>query len=68
MADENQKMEENLNMMKADIQATLEAGLDKLADAKLSRDAMAQMLLDVAMKIQGTDVGAVLAEGTKTEE
>ena len=68
MSDENRKMEENLTTMKADIQATLEAGLDKLSDAKLSRDAMAQMLLDVAMKIQGTDVGSVLAEGSKTEE
>jgi vacuolar-type H+-ATPase subunit E/Vma4 len=68
MADENRKMEENMNVMKENIQATLEEGLEKLSDAKLSRDSMAQMLLDVAMKIQGTDVGTVLAEGTKTEK
>lgn len=68
ISDENKKMSENLNVMKAEIQATLEAGLDKLSDDKLSRDSMAQMLLDVAMKIQGTDIGSALAQGTKTEK
>ncbi len=61
-ADENRKMVENIQAMKAEIQTAVESGLVKLADDKLSRDAMAQMLLDVAMKIQGTDMSALLTE------
>jgi hypothetical protein len=52
--------------MQKEIQATVEKGLGTLGDDKLSRDSMAQMFLDVAMKIQGSDLGAVLAEGAKT--
>ncbi len=61
-ADENCKMVENIQAMKAEIQTAVESGLVKLADDKLSRDTMAQMLLDVAMKIQGTDMSALLTE------
>jgi len=68
IGDENKKMSENMNTMQKEIQATLEAGLANLSDEKLSRDTMSQMLLDIAMKIQGTDVSSVLAEGAKTEK
>lgn len=68
VADDSKKMTENIKAMQNEIQATLNKGLAGLSDEKLSRDSMAQMLLDVAMKIQGTDVGAVLAQGTKTEK
>ena len=66
VTDENKKISENMHTMREEIKATLEAGLDSLSNDKLSRDSMAQMLLDVAMKIQGTDVNEVLAQGTKT--
>jgi len=65
-ADENKKMSENMHTMRAEIKTTLEEGLDSLSNDKLSRDSMAQMLLDVAMKIQGTDVNEILTQGTKT--
>ncbi len=68
VADSNSKMSENMKTMQSEIQATLQKGLTALSDEKLSRDSMAQMLLDVAMKIQGTDVNAMLAQGTKTEK
>ncbi len=68
VADENKKMTERMTAMQKEIQATLEKGLAGLSDDKLSRDSMAQMLLDVAMKIQGTDMNAMLAKGAKTEK
>ncbi len=68
VADDNKKMAENMASMQKEIQATLEKGLAGLSDDKLSRDSMAQMLLDVAMKIQGTDMNAMLAQGAKTEK
>lgn len=67
-ADENQKMSDTINTMKKEIETSLDAGLNNLSDEKLSRDMMSQMLLDVAMKIQGTDVSAVLAQGAETEK
>jgi len=65
VADENKKMSENMNALRKEIETTLEAGLNSLSDDKLSRDSMAQMLLDVAMRIQGTDVNEILTQGTK---
>ena len=66
VSDENQKTTEDMQSMRQEIQATLEAGLNALSDEKLSRDAMAQMLLNVAMTIQGTDVTTILKEEPKT--
>jgi len=68
VADDHKKISENMKTMQSEIQVTLQKGLSSLSDDKLSRDSMAQMLLDVAMKIQGTDVNAMLAQGTKTEK
>jgi len=67
-SDEHKKISESMNSIKAEIQNTLEVGLATLSDDKLSRDSMAQMLLDVAMKIQGTDMTAMLVEEKKTEK
>ena len=68
VADDNKKMAEHMVVMQKEIQVTLEKGLAGLSDDKLSRDSMAQMLLDVAMKIQGTDINTMLAQGVKTEK
>lgn len=51
--DENKKMADTMAQMQSDIHATIEKNISSLSDDKLSRDAMAKMLLDVAMKIQG---------------
>lgn len=65
---DNNKIVDNMATMQSEIQATLEKKLSLLSDDKLSRDSMAEMLLDVAMKIQGTDVNTILEQGTKTEK
>lgn len=68
VSDDNSKMTDKMAAIQSEIQATLEKNISVLSDDKLSRDSMAQMLLDVAMKIQGTDVNTMLAEGAKTEK
>jgi hypothetical protein len=65
--DENEKMNQNLAQMRSQIESALDEGLANLGEEKLSRDAMAGMLLDVAMKIQGTDVNALLTQESKPE-
>lgn len=67
-SDQNNNVSETMTVMKEEIFNTLEAKLAALSDAKLSRDSMSQMLLDVAMKIQGTDMNSLLQEEEKTEE
>ena len=67
-ADENQKMVKEMQAMKHEIQATIEAGLSSLDEDKLSRDSMAQMLLDIAMKIQGTDMTTLLTKENPPEK
>ena len=68
ISDENETMNRKIETMKEEIFNTLEAKLATLSDTKLSRDSMSQMLLDVAMKIQGTDVNALLTQEEKTEK
>ena len=68
VADDSKKMADNIKNMQHELHSTLEKGMAALSDDKLSRDSMAQMLLDVAMKIQGTDMNTMLAQGTKTEK
>jgi len=65
--DENEKMKQNLVQMQIEIEKRLSEGLSTLGDEKLSRDVMAGMLLDVAMKIQGTDVNSLLTQEPKPE-
>lgn len=67
-SDEHQKIAESMNAMKTEISETLHTKLASLSDDKLSRDSMAQMLLDVAMKIQGTDMNALLTEEKKSDK
>jgi len=59
---------QNMKETRQSIESLLEAGLAKLTDEKLSRDMMSQMLLDVAMKIKGTDIESVLTEDTESEK
>ena len=68
ISDDTQKLSNTIETMRREIESTLDKGLDTLSDEKLSRDSMAQMLLDVAMKIQGTDMSAVLAQGSTAEK
>jgi DNA anti-recombination protein RmuC len=67
MEDEQRKLADEMDAMKREIDAHMNEALAALGDDKLSRDVMAQMLLDVAMRIQGTDMSAVLSEGAKAE-
>lgn len=67
-SDEHQKIAESIDAMKREISETLQVRLATLSDDKLSRDSMAQMLLDVAMKIQGTDMSILLTEEEKPDK
>jgi formate dehydrogenase maturation protein FdhE len=67
MEDEQRKLSEEMETMRRELEAHLNENITALGDDKLSRDMMAQMLLDVAMRIQGTDMSAVLSEGAKAE-
>jgi ElaB/YqjD/DUF883 family membrane-anchored ribosome-binding protein len=68
MDDENQKLNNDMQALKAEVQATVQTGLSALSDEKLSRDAMAQMLLDMAMQIQGSDMQTLLTAEQTTEK
>jgi vacuolar-type H+-ATPase subunit E/Vma4 len=60
VSDEQQKLLENINNIKIDVENMLNNKLNKISDDKLSRDSMAQMLLEIAMKIKGTDINQIL--------
>lgn len=62
-ADEQQKITEAMNAMKADVDEALLKGLSTLSDETVSKDTMAQMLVDMAMKVQGTEIDELLEEG-----
>jgi len=68
MSDENQKLGKDMQTLKTELHTTLQAGVSTLSDDKLSRDAMAQMLLDMAMKIQGTDIHTLLTTEQTAEK
>lgn len=55
-SDENHKIIDDVNTFKTQIQTTLESSLLSLSEDKISRDSMAEMLLEIAMKIQNTDI------------
>jgi len=65
VTDEQNKLVDNMNTMKREIENLLKTNLENLADDKLSRDSMAQMLLEVAMKIQGTDMNQMITQDEK---
>lgn len=50
--DEHQQINQDLQLMREQIERNLEAGLQKLSDEKLSRDMISQALIDMAMKMQ----------------
>jgi len=50
--DEHQQIDQDLQAMKQQIEKSLEVGLKKLSDEKLSRDVISQALIDMAMKMQ----------------
>jgi len=50
---DNKKIVDNMAVMQSEIEATLEKNIASLSDDKVSRDSMAQILLNIAKKIQG---------------
>ena len=59
MADDNKKITKDLIRMKEEVFKSIEMHVSNLSNDKLSRESMAQMLLDVAMKLQGTSVNSL---------
>lgn len=68
VADEKRKTEEQMQRMKSEIEMLLQKEMASLDDEKLSRDSMAQLLLDVALKIQGADINTLITEGKTSEK
>ena len=68
IADEQEQIRESIRTTRNELHDILENRLNALADEKLARDQMAQMLLEVAMKIRGTNVTALLTNKTEDEE
>jgi len=58
--DDNRKMQENLQIMKKEIENSLKSGLSTLNEDKLSRDVMSQFLIDMAIKVQDTNDKPIL--------
>ncbi len=68
MSDEKRRTSENMYNLQKEIENALNSGMSSLSDDKLSRDSMAKMLLDMAIKVQGTDINSVLTKGVVTEK
>jgi len=68
LSTQNQDTESSIFEMKRSIEELISQKVQTLSDDKLSRDSMAQMLLDVAMKIQGTNITDTLMQGNDAEE
>jgi len=66
VSDEQKKLVDNMKSMKKEIETLIKTDLNSLSEDKLSRDSMAQMLLEIAMKIQGTDVQQMMVKDEKT--
>lgn len=66
--DDNKKLSEDMSNMKLEIKDTLESALSALNEEKLSKNSMAQMLLDVAMKIQDTDINDMILKESKSDK
>ena len=60
MEDESGKIREELDRMRREIETTLNRELESLDDDKISRNGLAEMLLDVAMKLQGSEAQALI--------
>lgn len=61
-SDANKKIIDDVKTFKTQIQTTLEESLLSLSEDKISRDSMAQMFLEIAMKIQNTDITTLVNE------
>jgi hypothetical protein len=68
IATQSQNSDSRIEEIKNSLEELIIKNIKTLSDEKLSRDTMAQMLLDTAMKIQGTDITETLIQGNNAEE
>ena len=68
ITDEQERIRESIRTTRNELHDILEDRLNVIADEKLARDQMAQMLLEAAMKIRGTNVTALLTNTTEDRE
>lgn len=66
VSEEKRLADEKLQMMRDEIQRSVEVELASLSQNKLSRASMSEMFLDVAMRLQDTKVSNILEQGIKT--
>ena len=60
MEDESGKLREELERMRREIESVLNRELTNLDNDKISRNGLAEMLLDVAMKLQGSEAQTLI--------
>jgi len=64
--EEKRRNDEKLRMMRDEIQRNVEAELASLTQNKLSRASMSEMFLDIAMRLQDSNVSDILDKGIET--
>ena len=60
LEDEDRKLRKDLEVFRERLEGNLRKEIGSLDSDKVSRNAMAEMLLDVAMKLQGSDLQALI--------
>ena len=68
ISDEHQNISASIRATRDELNQLLQNRLSALADDKLSKESMSQMFLEVAMKIQGTDMTEILSEDNEAEK
>jgi DNA repair exonuclease SbcCD ATPase subunit len=63
LEDEDRKLRKDLESVKERLESTLRKEIGAIDHDKVSRNAMAEMLLDVAMKLQGSDLQTLMGAG-----
>lgn len=62
----NEKLSSEMTLMQHELQSAIEKKISRLSDDKLSRDTMAQMLVDVAMQIHDKEKSTPMNKGKKS--
>lgn len=60
-----QRLKEELHELKQNVASELGKGLAEMGDTRVSRDAMAEMLLEMAMKIKGEGLALATLDATE---
>jgi DNA anti-recombination protein RmuC len=65
--EQHQKLTTHIDTIRRELEAYLNEKIAAYDNDKLSKDMLVQTLIDAAIRIQGTDISAILQEGMETE-